>query len=479
MTEQTPSPLFPPPARRIFVNRTLNMRSIAVVGFDMDYTLVHYRTEAWERSAYAHARARLEERGLPVAGLEFLPDAFTVGLVVDQELGNVVKANRFGFVKRATHGTRVLDFEEQRAVYSRVQVDLSEPRWQFMNTLFSLSETCLFAQLVDLLDAGRLPQGMGYEEVYRVVRTSLDAAHMEGELKAEISRAPEKFVELDEELPLALLDLKAAGKKLMVITNSEWGYTQSMMSYCFDRFLSGKTWRSLFDLVIVQARKPDFFTGNASIFEVVDEDQDGLLRATRGPLKTGGAYVGGNARLVEQLVGRPGEDILYVGDHIFSDVHVTKSLLRWRTALILRELEQEVTALESFRERQTELDSLMAEKERLEAAQNLIRLEAQRGEGGYGPPPSEPLGQIKRRLGELRRALESIEERVSDLSQEASELVNARWGPPLRAGNDKSHLARQIERYADVYTSRVANFLHATPFAYLRSPRGNLPHDPR
>ena len=47
----------------------------------------------------------------------------------------------------------------------------------------------------------------------------------------------------------------------------------------------------------------------------------------------------------------------------------------------------------------------------------------------------------------------------------------------MRAGNDKSHLARQVERYADIYTSRVSNFLYETPFAYLRAPRGTLPHD--
>ena len=33
-------------------------------------------------------------------------------------------------------------------------------------------------------------------------------------------------------------------------------------------------------------------------------------------------------------------------------------------------------------------------------------------------------------------------------------------------------------RYADIYTSRVSNFLYATPYVYLRSPRGSLPHDP-
>jgi hypothetical protein len=47
----------------------------------------------------------------------------------------------------------------------------------------------------------------------------------------------------------------------------------------------------------------------------------------------------------------------------------------------------------------------------------------------------------------------------------------------MRTGNDKSHLAFQVERYADVYTSKVSNFLAATPFVYLRSARGSLPHD--
>ena len=48
---------------------------------------------------------------------------------------------------------------------------------------------------------------------------------------------------------------------------------------------------------------------------------------------------------------------------------------------------------------------------------------------------------------------------------------------PTIISPDKSHLARQIERYADVYTSRVSNLLALTPFVYLRSPRGSLPHD--
>ena len=57
----------------------------------------------------------------------------------------------------------------------------------------------------------------------------LDATHMEGALKAEILADPERFVVLDPETPLALLDQRDAGKKLLLITNSEWGYTRAMM----------------------------------------------------------------------------------------------------------------------------------------------------------------------------------------------------------------------------------------------------------
>jgi hypothetical protein len=47
----------------------------------------------------------------------------------------------------------------------------------------------------------------------------------------------------------------------------------------------------------------------------------------------------------------------------------------------------------------------------------------------------------------------------------------------MRAGIDKSLFARQVERYADVYTSRVSNFLAVGPFAMLRAGRLSLPHD--
>jgi 5' nucleotidase family len=43
------------------------------------------------------------------------------------------------------------------------------------------------------------------------------------------------------------------------------------------------------------------------------------------------------------------------------------------------------------------------------------------------------------------------------------EFFNKRWGYLSRSGlNDKSQFTRQIEKYADIYTSRVSNFLRYT-----------------
>jgi 5'-nucleotidase len=59
-------------------------------------------------------------------------------------------------------------------------------------------------------------------------------------------------------------------------------------------------------------------------------------------------YRGGNAEAVQQHFGIDGSEILYVGDHVYADVHVSSQIRRWRTALVLRELEHEVRAEQAF-----------------------------------------------------------------------------------------------------------------------------------
>jgi hypothetical protein len=78
----------------------------------------------------------------------------------------------------------------------------------------------------------------------------------------------------------------------------------------------------------------------------------------------------------------------------------------------------------------------------------------------------------------MRQQLVALDDEIGPLAAAAGMLHNANWGLLMRAGNDKSHFARQVERSADIYTSRVSNFLHYTPYVYLRSYPGCLPHNP-
>src|SRR5262249_46653886 len=137
-----------------------------------------------------------------------------------------------------------------------------------------------------------------------------------------------------------------------------------------------------------------------------------------------------------------------------------------------------VDAIEAFRPRETVLAARMREKAALEAAIERARLLLQRRRLGYGPPVADGEAELETRIQTLRTELLELDAQIAPLARESGAVSHPRWGLLTRAGNDKSHLARQIERYADVYTSRVSNFLATTPFAYLRAPRGSLPHDP-
>lgn len=476
MDELTSSVPSPPYGRNIFANRTLNMRTIKAIGYDMDYTLIHYDIKRWERTMYEYLKRKVLELGWPVEDLEYIPEMIIRGLVLDKKLGNIVKPNRFGYIKQAYHGTKPLDFKSLRKIYSRTTVDIRLDRWLLLTTFFDVPVACMYSQLVDKLDSNGLPEVMGYADLEERMTSNLDAAYAEGMLRNEILKDPARYVVEDAETPLTLIDQKRAGKKLLLITDSEWDYVSGIMTYTFDPHLpDGMTWRNLFDMIIVSAGKPNFFLRDQPAFEVVTEE--GLLRPVVGSLKEGSIYVGGHARLVEEAFGLSGGELMYVGDHVESDVHATKSILRWRTGLVLRELEEELACLYEFRGRQADLSKMMVEKTKLEREQAQIRLHAQRAKCGYGPKPTFSVAELYGQMDQLKKKISALDERIKPLAQEAQKMFNPRWGLLTRAGFDKSYLVRQLEGYADIYMSRVSNFLYQTPFAYLRSTRSSLPHD--
>ncbi|KAL7178432.1 hypothetical protein ACSBR2_031550 [Camellia fascicularis] len=419
--------------RGIFCSRTLNLRSISAIGYDMDYTLMHYNVMVIR------------------------------GLVIDKEKGNLVKADRFGYVKRAMHGTTMLSTRAVSEMYGRELLDLrKENRWEFLNTLFSVSEAVAYMQMVDRLDEGAIASDLGpldYKGLYKAVGKALFRAHVEGQLKNEIMSKPELFVEPDPELPLALLDQKEASKRLLLITNSDYHYTDKMMQHSFNRFLPNDMgWRDLFDMVIVSARKPEFFQMSHPMYEVVTGE--GLM-CPCFKARPGGLYSGGSAQMVENSLNIHGDEILYVGDHIYTDVSQSKVHLRWRTALICRELEEEYNALIHSQGHRAALIELINQKEVVGDLFNQLRLALQRRTKGR---PAQTLAATNMNDEELTESIQKLLIVMQRLDQKIAPMLEA----------DGEHFNR---RYADIYTSRVSNFLHYTPFMYFRSQEQTLAHD--
>ncbi|BBG92984.1 HAD-superfamily hydrolase, subfamily IG, 5'-nucleotidase [Prunus dulcis] len=385
--------------RDIFCSRMLNLQSISAIGYDMDYTLIHYNVIAWEGRAYDYCMENLKKVGFPVDGLAFDPDLVIRGLVIDKEKGNLVKADRFAYVKRAMHGTKMLSNRAVSEMYGRELVDLrKESRWEFLNTLFNVSEAVAYMQAV-----GR----------------ALIRAHVEGQLKSEIMSKPELFVTPDPELPLALLDQKE---------------------------------------MVVSARKPEFFQMSHPMYEVVTGE--GLMRPCF-KAKTGGLYSGGSAQMVENSLNIHGDEILYVGDHIYTDVSQSKVHLRWRTALICRELEEEFSALIHSRGHRASLVELINQKEVVGDLFNQLRLASQRRTKGR---PAQTLAatnlddqELSESMQKLLIVMQRLDQKIAPMLEADGELFN--------------------KRYADIYTSRVSNFLHYTPFMYFRSQEQTLAHD--
>ena len=217
----------PPATDAACLQPHLNLRSVRAIGYDMDYTLVHYNVDEWERRAYEHVRERFAAVGWPVAELRFDPRLVIRGLILDVERGNVVKANRFGFIKRRRtapapclrRAARGLLADHRRSVRAALGVP--------QHAVLALGG-CMYSKLVRSSSrpgsSPRAPDGL--PRALPHVKDKLDRTHVEGELKAEVIADPERYVWLDAETPLALLDQKHAGKRLLLITNSEWAYTR-------------------------------------------------------------------------------------------------------------------------------------------------------------------------------------------------------------------------------------------------------------
>lgn len=324
-----------PPAHKLYALRTLPMGEIKAIGFDMDHTLARYRSPEIDDLAFKKsARLLVRDRGYSPWLLEcdYDPDFAVRGLVLDGLRGNLLKLNRERQVVRACHGSRALSRPELEATYGRRRLSTAAKGFRNIDTLFEIPESHLYARMVDGLDGGHL-KAENYLQLFQDVRWAIDTAHRNGEMKAEILEHRDFFIPRDPQLALALDRLKRSGKKLFLLTNSEWSFTDGVLGHLLDSLDEARPrWVDYFDLVVVSSRKPAFFLETPE-----PKPLEGHPRC----------FSGGHAAWLEAQLGAQGEEVLYVGDHIYGDVLRSKKNASWRTLLLVPELERELRLLEA------------------------------------------------------------------------------------------------------------------------------------
>jgi 5'-nucleotidase len=474
---------------RVFCNRNLRMDTIEMIGFDMDYTLALYQQDRLEQLSIELTLQKLvDKHGYPpdVLRLSYDPRWAIRGLVVDKKHGNVFKMDRHAYVGRCYHGFRELSHDDRKLIYRNEKINLSSDRYEWIDTLFALPEAVMYITFVDWMH--RQGRTADYEKVFTDIRTAIDEAHRDDTLKSVIKADPAKFIIKDPLLGETLHKFRSSGKKLFLLTNSLYDYTARLMSFLLDGERKAyPSWRNYFDIVVVGAGKPAFFN-ELRPFVQVDPvtgapltNGDGIKHLSRDKV-----YQAGNVVAFEQITGVKGEQVLYIGDHIYGDILRLRKQHMWRTAMVLQELEREISVGDRLEAQIKDLDLLDRRHRNLESEIDYQSLQLKKIQRLLDDPATA--APLRVRLEDARRvtrqALESLRDRAQLMDAEVDSLeasidraYNPHWGSCLREGNENSRFGEQVNDYADLYTSRVSNFGPYSPLRYFRAPRRPMPHE--
>ena len=476
---------------RVFCNRNLRMDTIEMIGFDMDYTLALYHQDRLEQLSMELTLQKLVDKhgyAPEIRTLLYDPRWAIRGLVVDKKNGNVFKMDRHAHVGRCYHGFRELSHDERKLTYRNEKINLSSDRYEWIDTLFALPEAVMYTTLVDWAD--RQTGTVDYDKLFTDIRTAIDEAHRDDTLKSVIKADLAAFIVKDPLLGETLHKFRSSGKKLFLLTNSLYDYTARVMSYLLDGERKAyPSWRNYFDIVLVGAGKPAFFNELRPFVQI-----DG---ATGEPIHSGNGdgvkhlardkvYQAGNVVAFEQITGIKGEQVLYIGDHIYGDILRLRKQHMWRTAMVLQELEREIAVSDRLEAQIKDLELLDRRHRNLESEIDYQSLRLKKIQRLLDDAATLPA--LRARLEDERRAtresVDALRDRAGLMDAEVDSLdaridraYNPQWGSCLREGNENSRFGEQVNDYADLYTSRVSNFGPYSPLRYFRAPRRPMPHE--
>ena len=451
----------------VFVNRILNLKKIKFIGLDMDHTLIRYQTEHFEALVYdlvIEALITTKQYPACIRDFKFSMEGAIRGLVIDTEHGNILKLNRYAAIRQSYHGMKLIDFKAQQAFYGSAYIDLKDPNYQVIDTSFSIAFCVLYRQLVDLKDKNNV-SFPSYRVLADDVLRMVDQVHSDGSLKQKITENLDHFVIKEPALVEGIERFIRHGKKIFIATNSEYTYTKSLLDYAINPFLSeGRTWQDVFEYVITFSNKPRFFYDDLRFLNI--DPETGNMSNLDTSI-TPGTYQGGSATQFTKDLKLSGDEILYIGDHIYGDILRLKKACNWRTALVVDELGAEIEAQEKSAPIQVKILEKMAVKCDLEAEH--LRFSTARLD--------EKTSKHDAKIKALQTEIEALDMQLSALLKKEGTFYNPTWGRVFRAGADESYFAHQVDRYACIYMEKLVDLFESSPLTYFRANRRVLPHD--
>lgn len=124
--------------------------------------------------------------------------------------------------------------------------------------LTPILEICLYGDLIEFFESQRselkvsrdlgVGSQLSFTNIFSDIRTAMDAVHLGGQLKQKTLENMDKYIKKTKAAVL-FHRMRKAGKKLFLITNSEFYYTEKVMSFLLS---SGdpqyKSWRDYFGM---------------------------------------------------------------------------------------------------------------------------------------------------------------------------------------------------------------------------------------
>ncbi|KAJ0965725.1 hypothetical protein J5N97_026863 [Dioscorea zingiberensis] len=384
----------------IYVNKNLRLGDVQVYGFDYDYTLAHY-SKNLQSLIYDLAKEYLvNELKYPESCLQFEYDStFPIrGLYYDRLKGCLLKLDFFGSIEPdgCFFGRHKLSMGKIREIYGTRHIGRDQARGLVgLMDLFCFSEACLIADIVQHFVDDKLDFDASY--VYQDVNQAIQHVHQSGLVHRTILSDPHKY-----------------------LMKNDFGDIKD-------------SWRDLFDVIIAQANKPCFYTSEHP-FRCYDIQKDTLAFTAVDRFLPDQVYYHGCLKSFLQITKWNGPEVIYFGDHLFSDLR-GPSKAGWRTAAIIHELEARFHRIQELLGKFHATVSKCRSGERYQ-------------------PLLEELNVERRNARAVMRS-----------------MFNSSFGATfLTDTGQESAFAYHIHQYADVYTSKPDNFLLYPSEAWLHVP---------